>query len=213
MGRMNSEDQNIPPPKWTGHSLAGFLKGNLEGLREILIFRCTESFTENRNNETRLTRYHSPSPGFVIRSVHAMLGFVSYFKGKFLNKSNTGHKTFHAFLLGIWSKSSLPASLTLTLQLVKLLLIKCNAAPGKKMPFFKWKSLSCLFFSLSGHWLDNTLSRVGWAPSIPPQAVDGKPPAPERISPSFPIYVLWTMQERSVRCKIDIYLPPYHISW
>lgn len=202
MGRMSSENQTIPPPRWTGHSLAGCLKGNLEGLREILIFRCTESFTENRNNETGLTGHHWPGPGFVIRSVHAMLGFVSYFKGKFLNKSDTGHKCFHAFLLGIWSKSPFPASLTLTLQLLELLLIKCNAAPGKKLPFLKWKSLSCLFFSLSDHWFDNTLSRVGWAPLIPPQAVDGKPPAPKRISQSFSSH-LCLMNHARKKCKLQ----------
>lgn len=67
------------------------------------------------------------------------------------------------FFLGICWKSSLPATLTLTLQLIKSLLIKCNAGPEKIMQFSfcsKWKQLSCLFIPFS------LRSFVAWQNSI-----------------------------------------------
>lgn len=165
--RMSSGDQSLPPPKWIGHSLAGLLKGNVKGLRQIPIFRCTESLTKNTNKETRMASHHWPSSSFVIRSMHAMPWFVNCFKVKLLNKSDTGHKLFNAFFLGMWWKSYFLVSVTLTLQLVKLLLIKCNAAPRKTMQFFLFLINRRRFpvpFSLSfsdNLRLDNTLSRVG----------------------------------------------------
>lgn len=167
---MSSGDQSLPPPKWMGHFLPGFLKVSLEGLRQMPIFKSPPNLTKTSRKEPRV----ATCPRFCdqIRSI------CELFQSTVPKRIRFWDVLFNA-LICMWWKSSFPASLTLTLQLVKLLLIKFNAAPGKTMQFFlvviKARSFSVSFpTSLSYNlWLDNTLSRVGWAPSIQSQWTEG----------------------------------------
>lgn len=122
-------------------------------------------------------------------------------------------KTSRAFFLGML-KVIIPCYLDInSLQLGELLLIKSNAGPEKIRQFSfcnKWTQFSCLFipFSLRKFmaWQYNI---KGWLSTPNPLLpVNGRPPAPERISPWVPIYVLWITQKLNIKCKIKWCLFP-----